>query len=77
MGIEWVGDRERDVPFDDPEAVKARAVQLGREHGVHFYGGPPSSLIWIPPSNIEDGPFDHLLSAVEAVVAGIEREFAR
>lgn len=76
MGIEWVRDRAAGVAFDDPVAVKARAVELGRERGVHFFGGPPSSLIWIPPSNIEDGPFDQLLGAVEYVVEGIEREFA-
>jgi adenosylmethionine-8-amino-7-oxononanoate aminotransferase len=77
MGLEWVADRDRDQPFEDVEAVKRRAVQLGHEHGVHFFGGPAQSLIWIPPSNIDDRAFDHLLTTVEEVVAGIEREFAR
>jgi putrescine aminotransferase len=77
MGIEWVADRETNRPFNDVEAVKARAVRLGHERRVHFFGGPAQSLIWIPPSNIEDGPFDHLLTTVEDVVSGIEREFAR
>ena len=76
MGIEWVADRGVGRPFADVEAVKARAVAVGREHGVHFFGGPPQSLIWIPPSNIGDGALDHLLSTVEAIVADIEVEFA-
>lgn len=73
--IEWVVNRETDVPFADAEAVKDRAVAVGHEHGVHFFGGPPQSLIWIPPSNINDGALDHLLSTVEKVVAVIEHEF--
>ena len=76
MAIEWVADREAGTPFADPSAVKARAIALGRDRGVHFFGGPPTSLIWIPPSNIDDAPFDQLLDAVERVVAVIEREFS-
>lgn len=75
MAIEWEADREAGRPFEDLPAVKARAVELGRERGVHFYGGPPQSLIWIPPSNIEEGQFEQILDAVEYAVAGIEREF--
>jgi putrescine aminotransferase len=75
MGIEWVADREAGTPFADAEAVKARAVALGHELGVHFFGGPANTLIWIPPSNVDDAALDHLLSTVEAVVAGVEREF--
>jgi adenosylmethionine-8-amino-7-oxononanoate aminotransferase len=75
MAIEWVADRDTGTPFADVSAVKARAVELGHELGVHFFGGPPSSLIWIPPSNIDDVALDHLLSTVEAVAAGLEREF--
>ena len=77
MGIEWVADRETDEPFADPEAVKARAWSWAASAACTSLAAPPTSLIWIPPSNIEDGPFDHLLSAVEDVVAGVEREFAR
>jgi adenosylmethionine-8-amino-7-oxononanoate aminotransferase len=76
MGIEWARDRDTGTPFERPEQVKRRAVEIGREHGVHFYGGPPSTLLWIPPSNIDDTALDHLLSGVEAAVTGIEREFA-
>jgi len=75
MGIEWVADRETGVPFADVEAVKDHAVAVGREQGVHFFGGPPHSLIWIPPSNIDDGALDHLLSTVEKIVTAVEHEF--
>lgn len=75
MAIEWTADRESGRPFEDLPAVKARAVELGRERGVHFYGGPPQSLIWIPPSNIEEHQFEQILDAAEYAVAGIEREF--
>ncbi|HEV7772765.1 MAG TPA: aminotransferase class III-fold pyridoxal phosphate-dependent enzyme [Conexibacter sp.] len=73
--IEWVADRETGRPFADVEAVKSRAVAIGREHGVHFFGGPAQTLIWIPPSDIDSRVLDHLLSAVEATVGAIEREF--
>lgn len=73
--IEWAADGEAGTPFADLAAVKARAVALGRERGVHFFGGPPQSLLLIPPSNIEEGALEQLLEAVEHVVAGIEREF--
>ena len=75
MGIEWVADREMRRPFAVPALVKQRAVEVGRRHGVHFFGGPPSVLLWIPPSNIHDAAMDQLLSAVEAAVAAVEREF--
>jgi putrescine---pyruvate transaminase len=77
MGIEWMADRDKRRPFDSVGRVKQRAVALGRERGVHFFGGPPSSLIWIPPSNIEGDAMDHLLTVVEEVVVRIEREFAK
>jgi adenosylmethionine-8-amino-7-oxononanoate aminotransferase len=76
MGIEWVADRETGRPFAAPGDVKRRAIQIGREHGVHFYGGPASVLLWIPPSNIDGAAMDHLMTAVETVVATLEREFA-
>lgn len=76
MGIEWQADPDRRRPFRHPTQVKERAVALGHERGVHFFGGPASTLIWIPPSNIEDGAMDHLLTAVEEIVAQIEREFS-
>ncbi|MBS1878798.1 MAG: aspartate aminotransferase family protein [Actinobacteria bacterium] len=75
MAIEWAADGEAGTPFADVGAVKRRAIELGREHGVHFFGGPPQSLLLIPPSNIEEGALEQLLAAVERVVAGIEREF--
>jgi adenosylmethionine-8-amino-7-oxononanoate aminotransferase len=75
MGIEWVADRETRRSFASPPAVKQRAVEIGHEHGVHFFGGPESVLLWIPPLTIDDAALDHLLSTVEAVVAVIEREF--
>jgi adenosylmethionine-8-amino-7-oxononanoate aminotransferase len=75
MGIEWRADRETGRPFTSPGDVKQRAVELGHARGVHFFGGPPSTLIWIPPSNIDDGAMDHLLTVVEDVVARLEREF--
>jgi adenosylmethionine-8-amino-7-oxononanoate aminotransferase len=75
QAVEWVADRETRRPFDDPEAVKRRAVAAGREHGVHFFGGPPSVLLWIPPLTITEGAFDQLLGAVEAAVAAIEDDF--
>jgi adenosylmethionine-8-amino-7-oxononanoate aminotransferase len=77
QGIEWVVDRGTRRFFDDPIAVKRRAIEVGREHGVHFFGGPPSVLLWIPPLNIEEGPMEHLLTAVEAAVETIAAEFAR
>lgn len=75
MGLEWVADRETRRPLHDPEGAKARAIEVGREHGVHFYGGPPSVLEWIPPLTISDGELDQLLTAVEAACAAVEREF--
>jgi putrescine aminotransferase len=77
QGIEWVADRDTRRPFDDGAAVKRRAIEVGREHGVHFFGGPSSVLLWIPPLNIADEALDQLLGAVQAVVETIEREFAR
>ncbi len=76
MGIEWRADRESGRAFASVGEVKRRAVELGHARGVHFFGGPPSTLIWIPPSNIDDAAMDHLLSVVEEVVAQLEREFA-
>lgn len=76
MGIEWRADRESGRPFATVGDVKRRAVELGHARGVHFFGGPPSTLIWIPPSNIDDAAMDHLLTVVEEVVAQLEREFA-
>lgn len=75
QGIEWVADRETRRPFADAAAVKRRAIQVGREHGVHFFGGPASVLLWIPPLNIPDPALDQLLGAVEAVVSTLEREY--
>jgi adenosylmethionine-8-amino-7-oxononanoate aminotransferase len=75
MGIEWVADRATRRPFASPQEVKRRAVELGHERGVHFFGGPPSVLEWIPPLNIDDAAMDQLLTTVEQVVAGIEQEF--
>jgi adenosylmethionine-8-amino-7-oxononanoate aminotransferase len=77
QGIEWVADRETRRPFADPVAVKRRAIEVGRRHGVHFFGGPPSVLLWIPPLNIEVGHLDHLLTAVEAAAETIATEFPR
>ncbi len=75
IAIEWVADREAGTQFADAGAVKRRAIELGRERGVHFFGGPPQSLLLIPPSNIEESAFEQLLAATEAVAEGIEREF--
>jgi adenosylmethionine-8-amino-7-oxononanoate aminotransferase len=77
QGIEWVADRETRRPFEDASAVKRRAIEVGREHGVHFFGGPASVLLWIPPLNIDESGFDQLLGAVEAAVETIEREFVQ
>ena len=75
MGIEWQADPEHRRPFRDPARVKERAVALGTE-AVATLGGPASTRIWIPPSNMEDGAMDHLLTVVEAIVVEIEREFS-
>jgi adenosylmethionine-8-amino-7-oxononanoate aminotransferase len=75
MGIEWRADRETGRPFTSPADVKRRAVELGHARGVHFFGGPPSTIIWIPPSNIDDGAMEHLLTVAEDVVTQLEREF--
>ena len=75
MGIEWRANRETGRPFESVDEVKRRAVALGHERGVHFFGGPSSTLIWIPPSNIDDDALDHLLTVVEEVVTEIEQEF--
>jgi putrescine---pyruvate transaminase len=77
MGLEWVADRRTRAPFASPSLVKQRAVEEGRRHGVHFFGGPASVLLWIPPSNIDDAALDELLTAVETTVAALEREFAQ
>ena len=75
MGIEWRADRHTGRRFKSVGDVKRRAVEIGHARGVHFFGGPPSTLIWIPPSNIDDDAMNHLLTVVEDVVQGLEREF--
>ena len=75
MGIEWRADRRTGRRFKSVGDVKRRAVEIGHARGVHFFGGPPSTLIWIPPSNIDDDAMNHLLTVVEDVVQELEREF--
>jgi adenosylmethionine-8-amino-7-oxononanoate aminotransferase len=75
QAIEWVADKESRRTFVDPGAVKQRAIEVGREQGVHFFGGPPTVLLWIPPLNIGTVALDHLLSSVEAVAVAVENEF--
>ena len=75
MGIEWRADRRTGRRFKSVGDVKRRAVEIGHTRGVHFFGGPPSTLIWIPPSNIDDDAMNHLLTVVEDVVQELEREF--
>lgn len=77
QGIELVADRETRSPFPDPGRVKQRLVEVGRENGVHFFGGPPSVLLWIPPLTIGEDALNHLLGAVELAVEAVEREFRR
>jgi adenosylmethionine-8-amino-7-oxononanoate aminotransferase len=77
MAIEWVADSGTRRPFADLPAVKRRAIEVGREHGVHFFGGPPSVLLWIPPLNIDDDACDHLLGTVEKIVECLDVEFAK
>ena len=75
QAIEWVADLETRAPFAEVHAAKQRAIDVGREHGVHFFGGPPSVLLWIPPLTITDSELDQLLSAVEAAAIAVEQEF--
>ena len=58
-GIEWQADRRTGDEFKSVGDVKRRAVEIGHARGVHFFGGPPSTLIWIPPSNIDDDAMNH------------------
>ena len=76
QAIEWVADLETREPFAEAYAAKQRAVDVGREHGVHFFGGPPSVLLWIPPLTTSEAELDQLLTAVEAAATALEAEFA-